>query len=260
MTKIIAIANQKGGVGKTTTAVSLGIGLVNLGYRVLLIDADPQANLTQSLGFDAPDELKITLSTIMGKIASDTDPEQSEGILMHQEGIELLPASIELSGLEISLVNAMSRETILKRYVESLGASYDYIIIDCMPSLGVLTVNALVCADSVLIPAQASYLSLKGLEQLLMVIGRVRKQMNRELKVEGIILTMFDSRTNYAKDIRKLLEDSYGRQIKIFEQVIPVSVRAAETSAAGKSIFKYDPLGKVAEAYNGICQEVIRHE
>ena len=256
MAKIIAIANQKGGVGKTTTTVSLGTGLAKQGKSVLLIDADAQANLTESLGYSRPDELDITLSDIIGNIINDKDITPSEGILKHQEGVDLVPANIDLSGVEVSLINAMSRETIFKRYLDIVKDEYDYILIDCMPSLGILTVNALVCADSVLIPAQAAFLSLKGLEQLLSIIGKVKRQMNKNLQIEGILLTMFDSRTNYAKDIKQLLNNSYGEAIKVFDQVIPVSVRAAETSATGKSIYLHDPTGKVAAAYEAICQEV----
>lgn len=260
MTKIIAIANQKGGVGKTTSAINIGIGIARMGYRVLLIDADPQANMTQALGYDAPDELENTLSDVIENIMNDRDTDPSETILEHSEGVHLIPSNVDLFGAEMSLFREMGRETIFRRYIEQISDRYDYILIDCMPSLGILTVNALVCADSVLIPTQAAYLSVKGLEQLLSVIGKVRKQMNPKLAVEGILLTMYNARTNYSRDIRELVKSAYGNDIKVFTQEIPVSVRAAEVSAVGKSIYTYDPKGKVAEAYKTVCEEVIANE
>lgn len=174
MCKVISVSNQKGGVGKTVTCVNLGIGLAMEGYKVLLIDADPQGSLSISLGFDEPDKLEKSLATIMLKIINDEEFELSEGILTHTEGVDLLPGNIELSGLEISLTGVISRETILREYVNRAREKYDYIIIDCMPSLGMLTINALACADSVLIPVQAAYLPVKGLQQLIKTIGRVK--------------------------------------------------------------------------------------
>ena len=212
MCKVISVSNQKGGVGKTVTCVNLGIGLAREGYKVLMIDADPQGSLSISLGFDEPDKLEKSLATIMLKIINDEEFDMSEGILKHPEGVDLLPGNIELSGLEISLTGVISRETILREYVNRAREIYDFIIIDCMPSLGMLTINALACADSVLIPVQAAYLPVKGLQQLIKTIGRVQRQLNPKLTIEGILLTMVDNRTNYAKDIALQVYDAYADQ------------------------------------------------
>ncbi len=260
MCRVIAIANQKGGVGKTVSCVNLGAGLAKADYKVLLIDADAQGSLTASLGHCEPDEIKITLATVMAGIIEEEQMELDHGILSYDENLDLMPANIELSALEVSLVNVMSREFILKRYIDVVKRHYDYILIDCMPSLGMLTINALACADSVLIPVQAAYLPIKGLQQLIRTIGKVHRQLNHGLGIEGILLTMVDCRTNYAKEISKMLRDTYGQQIKIFENSIPMSVRAAEMSAEGKSIFSYDPKGKVAKAYQKLTEEVVSYE
>ena len=257
---IIAITNQKGGVAKTTTTANLGIGLAKEGKRVLLVDSDPQASLTVSLGHPQPDQLPVTLMHVMSKLLTDAPFDFKEGILHHEEGIDLMPASIELAGMELSLVNAMSREKVLKQYLDAVKASYDYVLLDCMPSLGMLTINALAAADSVLIPVQAQYLPAKGLEQLLMTISKVRKQINPTLKIDGILLTMVDNRTNYAKEIVALLRDTYGTKLKVFDTEIPHSVRAAEIAAEGKSIYAHDPKGKVSQAYQGLTKEVLQLE
>ena len=254
---IIAVTNQKGGTGKTTTCENLGIGLAMEGKKVLLVDTDPQGSLTISMGWQQPDELPTTLSTLMQKAMNDQPIQPGEGILHHAEGVDLIPANIELAGLEVALVNSMNREKMLKQVLDGAKREYDYILLDCMPSLGMLTINALAAADTTLIPVQAQYLSAKGLEQLLQTIGKVRRQINPKLKIEGILLTMTDSRTNYGKQIDTLIRQAYGSKIKVFDQTIPRSVRAAETSAAGKSIFQHDPKGKVAEAYQSLAREVL---
>ena len=260
MCRVIAIANQKGRVGKTTRPSNLGIGLVKNGKKVLLIDADAQGSLTASLGYQQPDKLEVTLATIMEHIVNEKVFEPYEGILHHDEGVDLLPANIELSGTAVSLVNIMSRETILREYVNYVSDLYDYILIDCTPSLGMITINALACADSVLIPVQAAYLPVKGLEQLIRTIGKVKRQINPKLEIEGILMTMVDTRTNYAKEISQLVNEAYGDNIKIFENSIPNSVRAAEISAAGVSIYVHDGKGKAALAYEALTKEVLSNE
>ena len=254
---VIACVNQKGGTGKTCTAENLGIGMVQEGKKVLLVDMDPQASLTISLGYSRPDDLPVTVSDQMAKVMQDMPVPLKEGILTHEEGVDLMPASIALSGLEVSLVNAMSRESILKQYLEPLKKEYDFIILDCMPSLGMLTVNALAAADQLVVPVQAQYLSAKGLEQLLQTVNKVKRQINPKLRVEGILLTMVDSRTSNAKEIASLIREAYGSKLKVFDVEIPRSVRAAEISAEGKSIFAHDPGGKVADAYRQLSKEVI---
>lgn len=260
MCRVIAIANQKGGVGKTTTTSNLGIGLAKQGKKVLLIDADAQGSLTASLGIQEPDRLEITLATIMGNIINDEEIRSDYGILSHDEGVDFIPGNIELSGLETSLINVMSRETVLRTYIDLQRENYDYILIDCMPSLGMITINVFTCADSILIPVQAAYLPIKGLEQLIKTIGKVKRQINQKLEIEGILLTMVDNRTNYAKDISNLLIENYGSKVHIFENSIPMSVRAAEISAEGVSIYKHDPNGKVASAYKSLTKEVLCNE
>ena len=256
MSRIYAICNQKGGVGKTVTAVSLGIGLAREGQRVLLVDVDPQGSLTASLGYQQPDQMEVTLATVMGQVIQDLSLPKGLGILHHPEGVDLLPANIELSGMEVTLVNTMSRETVLRECLSGIQEQYDVILLDCCPSLGMLTINALSAADEVLIPMQAHFLSLKGMEQLMGTIGRVKRQINPTLTISGILITMADMRTTYSQGIVELLRGTYGDQLRIFDTIIPRSIRAAETSAEGKSIFVHDPSGKVSAAYEALTLEV----
>lgn len=254
--KVIALTNQKGGVGKTTTAVNLGVSLAQQDKKVLLIDADAQANLTMSLGYGRPDELSDTLSSIMQDVIDDNPVNVQKAILHHNEGVDLLPSNIELSGLEVRLINVISRESVLKTCINEVKKNYDVVLVDCMPSLGMLTINALAAADSVVIPTQPHYLSAKGLELLLRSVSKVKRQINPHLRIDGILMTMVMPRTNISKEITATVKNAYGQRIKIFDAQIPHSIRAVEATAEGKSIFAYDKGGKVAAAYEQFGKEV----
>ncbi len=258
--KVITMANQKGGVGKTTTTVSLGIGLAKQNNRVLLVDADAQGSLALSLGIQFPDDLEYTLSNNLQNIMDDKPIDINKGIIKHSEGVDLMPSNVELSGMELRMIGAMSREQILKSYIEQVKPKYDYVLIDSSPSLGVLTINAITAADSVIIPTQPHFLSAKGLELLLKSISNVRKQINPKLKIDGILMTMVNNRTNFSKDIISILRGQYGERIKVFDTEIPLSIRAVETSAEGKSIYSFDKNSKVAKAYENFTNEVINVE
>ena len=258
--QIIAVTNQKGGVGKTTTTVNLGVGLAKAGKRVLLVDADPQGSLTISMGIKNPDDLQVSLATVMQKEIEYAPLPHDLGIIRNGEGVDLLPSNIELSGMDVSLFNAMSREQVLCRSLTEVAYRYDYILIDCMPSLGMMTINSLVAADSVIIPTRPDFLSTKGLDLLMRSIAKVKRNLNPNLRIDGILLTMVDNRTNNAKAISASLRSTLGGHIRIFDTEIPHSVRAAECSLEGISIFSHDKNGRVADAYTNLTQEVIQLE
>lgn len=254
--KVIAVTNQKGGVGKTTTTVNLGVGLAQQGKRVLLVDTDPQSSLTVSLGVKDPDELDTTIADLLQVVVDNgIFSPRDQGIMKNIEGVDLVPSNIGLSSFEVSLVNTMTREFVLRSYLGVVKRDYNYVLIDCMPSLGMLTINALAAADSVLIPCQANYLSTKGLKLLMGSVAKVRRQINPELRIDGILLTMVDNRTNNAKSIITALRQT-GSNLRVLNTEIPFSVRAAECSVEGKSIFAHDGKGKVAEAYAALVKEV----
>ncbi len=259
MAKVIACVNQKGGVGKTTVTINLGIGLANAGKKVLLIDFDPQGSLTDCMGFDEPDAMNLTIAQILVDSINDIPFAPERGILNHKEGVDVLPGNIELSGLEVTLVNIMCRETVLKNYIRQIAPLYDYILIDCLPSLGILTVNVLTAADSVIIPIKAEKPSTRGLQQLVRTIGKVRQHINPDLQIMGIVPNMVDVRTRYHRDTVEILENSYGDTIRIFPY-IPQSTKMAETAAEGTSIFAHDGAGKAAEAYRKLIGEVLSYE
>lgn len=256
MCKVISVSNQKGGVGKTASAVNLGIGLAKLDKKVLLIDSDSQGSLSVSLGIAEPDSLDYTLADILRDTINEAEIGR-KGILNHEEGIDFIPANIDLSDMEVQLINIIGRETVLRQYLEQIKSYYDYIIIDCSPNLGMITINALTCADSVIIPVQASYLPLKGLQMLIKTIMKIKRQLNPKLNIEGILITMVDGRTNYAKEIIQLLRNEYGNTIKIFENLIPRSIKQDETAVSGNSIYKYAKNSKVAKSYEAFVSEIV---
>lgn len=257
MGKVLAVTNRKGGTGKNMTSVSLGASLVRQGKKVLIVDADSQHSATVSLGVAEPDKLAVTLATVMKDIIMEQEIDPVEGIISQDEGISLMPSNNDLAGMEISLAPIIGRETVLRQYIDKVRSLYDYILIDTAPTLDLLAVNALAAADSVIIPVAPKYLNAKGLELLLKSIAQTRRHINPSLAISGILLTMVDKRANIAKGIISMIKDAYGESINIFRESIPHSIRAVETSATGKSIFEYDPNGKVAAAYASLAKEVL---
>ncbi|MDR0937053.1 MAG: AAA family ATPase [Oscillospiraceae bacterium] len=255
--KTLAIANHKGGCGKTMTAVSLATGLARRGKRVLAIDADSQGSMSVSFGISDHDKLTATLATAMTHIVNEADFDPLEGVIYNPEGVDVMPANSNLSALEISLAGIIGRETVLRQYIEKVKSLYDYIIIDTAPTLDLLTINALAAADSVIIPVAPKYLDALGLGLLLKSVAQIRRQINPNLAIGGILLTMVDRRANLTREVIASIESAYGGKIKIFTESVPRSVRAAETSANGVSIFQHDPNGKVAAAYSALVEGVL---
>jgi chromosome partitioning protein len=251
--KVIAIANQKGGVGKTTTSVNLSACLADLGKKVLLVDLDPQGNSTSGFGFD---KTKIKQS-IYDVLVNDTP---IEGVILQTkiENLMLLPATIQLAGAEIELVSIMSRETKLKRVLDKIKYNYDYVIIDCPPSLGLLTINSLTAANSVLVPIQCEFYALEGLSQLMNTITLVQKNLNPALSLEGVVLTMFDARTNLSIQVVDEVKNHFRH--KVYQTIIPRNVRLSEAPSHGQPITRYDPKSKGAEVYIDLAKEVIDDE
>ena len=258
--KVIAIANQKGGVGKTTTTFSLGVALANEGKKILLVDADPQGDLTTYMGFYEQDNLPVTISTLIERQISDQEVKPQQAVLKHKDGIDLIPSNLNLSMTEVNMFNAMNREYAMKNSLNDLKKDYDFIIIDCMPSLSMLTTNALAMANEVIIPVQSQYLSAKGMGNLLKTVSKIKRQLNGDLKVGGILLTLVDKRTNLPRAIQQELEENYGSMVKLYDNQIPVAIKTAESTSKGKSIFAYDKNSKVAEAYSLFAKEVLKED
>ena len=259
MGKVFVISNRKGGCGKSFTTASLGVGLARLGKKVICIDTDNQHSLTVSLGVTEPDKLSVTLKTIISDIIDEREIDPTAGIIHHAEGIDLMPANNSLTGIELALATLIGRETILRQYIEKVSPLYDYCLIDTCPTLDMLTINSLAAADNVIIPVTPKFLDAKGLELLLKSIAQIRRQINPQLSICGILLTMVDKRTNFTKEIISMIEQAYGEQIHIFKNHVPHSVRAAETSATGNSIFVHDPKGKVAAAYEALAMSLLAY-
>lgn len=258
MSTTIAITNRKGGCAKSVTVANLGVGLARQGKKTLIIDTDNQHSLTVSMGIAEPDKLPVTLATIISDIIAERNTDPLAGIIHHAEGVDILPANNSLTGIELALAPLIGRETILRQYIEKVKPFYSYILLDTSPTLDLLAVNALAAADSVIIPVVPKFLDAKGMELLLNSIAQIRKTINPSLSISGILPTMVDRRTNLAKEIMSMIDGAYGGNIRIFKQYIPHSVRAAEISALGKSIFAHDPNGKVAAAYAALAGEVLQ--
>ena len=259
MARIISIVNQKGGTGKSACTANLAVGLAQKNMKVLIVDADPQSDVSAGFGYRDCDDSNETLTALMDAVMKDEDI-PSECFIRHQaEGIDIICSNIGLAGTEVQLVNAMSREYVLKQILYGIKDQYDVVIIDCMPSLGMLTINALSAADSVLIPVQPQYYAADGLMELLKVVKGIHQRFNPDLQIEGILFTMDNCRYNNAKRNKQAIKTTYGNDIKIFEQTIPRTESLAETASEGVSIFAYDGKSKGADSYLELVQEVLKH-
>ena len=255
-TKVIAVANQKGGVGKSTTVYNLGAGLAMQGRKVLLVDVDPQGDLTKMLGLRKPNELPLTLGNAMNNIVAGVSGGEHSEIRHHHEGFDFVPGNRTLSAVEVGLVNVMSRETVLRQYIDSVKKDYDYVLLDCRPSLGMLVINALSASDYVLIPVQAEYFAAENMTELVNTVQSIKRQINPRLKIGGVFMTMANG-TNFRKDIVESVRETYGKHLPILQTVIPSTVRLAEISTADHSIFVHEPKGRAAEAYRNLVKEVM---
>jgi len=262
--KVIAVTNQKGGVGKTTTTENVAIGLARNGCNVLIVDFDPQGDLTSCLGWKNNDSLEHSVSSMLDDYINDNDINYESLILHHEENVDLIPANIELADFEMRLVSVINREQTLSNCIEPLRNQYDYIFIDCPPSLGMLTVNALSAADEVLIPVQTQYLPAKGMTKLLQTVGKVQRKIKRKinsnLKITGIVMTLADLNTNLTKSTIETIRESFGKNIRVFDTIIPKATKASEASISGKSIYAYAKDSKVALAYENLTKELINNQ
>lgn len=257
---VIVIANQKGGVGKTTTTENVGIGLAKEGKKVLLIDFDPQADLSASLGIRNSDNMDHTICEALNGIIQDIPINYDDLIIHHDENVDIIPSNIELADFELKLVSVMSRERILDMTLEPLRKKYDVILIDCPPSLGMLTINALSSADKVLIPVQAQYLPAKGMTKLLGTISKVQHQINPRISVLGVAITLANMQTNLGKSTVDTLRENFGQHINVFDTVIPIGVKAAEATVVGKSVYEHAKDSNVAKAYENLTKEIVRSQ
>lgn len=266
MSKIISIINQKGGVGKTTTCINLAVSLVQMGKKVLAIDLDSQANLTMGMGYADPDEIPIKLADLLqAEIMKRTGGQKSaaigtkEDFILTAHGVDFIPSSLDLAGLELTLMNTIGRETVLKSFLEQFRTDYDFVLIDCLPSLGIFTVNALTASDEIIIPVQAQFFGAKGVEALLQSVESVQTYLNPGLKVLGILITMLDGRSVFQKEVGKIVQDSFADYTNIFNTAVPLSVEVSKQQSQGLPIVSIKN-NRVSAAYSDFAAEVLSYE